>query len=211
MTSRSKESLHAAEQERADVRIARANLKQEQPRLDPKKLIFIDETGTSTNMTRLRGRAARGQRLLAKVPHGHWKMTTFVAALRADGITAPFVIDAPMNGEIFVTYLQQCVVPTLSPGEIVSMDNLLAHKVAACAKPSRRPAQNCGCCQPTLPISTPLSSPSQNSKRICERPANDQFPPSGIGSEPSSKHSRRRNAKTISLTPDTGQTEGIPL
>jgi transposase len=82
-------------------------------------------------MTRLRGRAARGQRLLAKVPHGHWKMTTFVAALRADGLTAPFVIDAPMNGEIFVTYLQQCVVPTLSPGEIVSMDNLPAHKVAA--------------------------------------------------------------------------------
>ena len=131
MTSRSKKSLHAAEQERADVRIARANWKQEQPRLDPKKLIFIDETGTSTNMTRLRGRAARGQRLLAKVPHGHWKMTTFVAALRADGLTAPFVIDAPMNGEIFVTYLQQCVVPTLSPGEIVSMDNLPAHKVAA--------------------------------------------------------------------------------
>ena len=131
MTSRSKKSLHAAEQERADVRTARANWKQEQPRLDPKKLIFIDETGTSTNMTRLRGRAARGQRLLAKVPHGHWKMTTFVAALRADGITAPFVIDAPMNGEIFVTYLQQCVVPTLSPGEIVSMDNLPAHKVAA--------------------------------------------------------------------------------
>jgi len=112
------------------VRAARAQWRHEQPRLDRSKLIFIDETGTSTNMTRLRGRAPRGQRLVAKVPHGHWKMTTFVAALRCDGITAPFVIDAPMNGDIFVTYIKQCVVPTLSGGEIVSMDNLPAHKVA---------------------------------------------------------------------------------
>jgi len=129
-TSPSKKSLHASEQERADVRTARASWKREQPRLDPNKLIFIDETGTSTNMTRLRGRCRRGQRLVAKVPHGHWKMTTFVAGLRQDGITAPFVVDAPMNGEIFLTYLEQCLVPTLSPGEIVSMDNLPAHKVA---------------------------------------------------------------------------------
>jgi transposase len=81
-------------------------------------------------MTRLRGRCRRGKRLVAKVPHGHWKMTTFVAGLRQSGMTAPFVVDAPMNGEIFLTYLEQCLVPTLSPGEIVSMDNLPAHKVA---------------------------------------------------------------------------------
>ncbi len=128
--SLSKKSLHATEQDRDDVRTARANWKQQQQQLDPKKLIFIDETGTSTNMTRLRGRCPRGKRLVAKVPHGHWKMTTFVAGLRHDGITAPFVIDAPMNGEIFLSYLEQCLVPTLSPGEIVSMDNLPAHKVA---------------------------------------------------------------------------------
>ena len=112
------------------MRTAREDWKREQPRLDPAKLIFIDETGTSTNMTRLRGRCRRGQRLVAKVPHGHWKMTTFVAGLRQGGITAPFVVDAPMNGEIFLSYLEQCLVPTLSPGEIVSMDNLPAHKVA---------------------------------------------------------------------------------
>jgi transposase len=93
-------------------------------------LVFIDETGTSTNMTRLRGRCPRGKRLVAKVPHGHWKMTTFVAGLRQDGMIAPFVVDAPMNGEIFLTYLEQCLAPTLSPGEIVTMDNLPAHKVA---------------------------------------------------------------------------------
>lgn len=125
-----KKSLHAAEQERNDVRAARTKWKREQPQLDAKKLIFIDETGTSTNMTRARGRCRRGKRLVAKVPHGHWKMTTFVAGLRQGGITAPFVVDAPMNGEIFLTYLEQCLVPTLSPGEIVSMDNLPAHKVA---------------------------------------------------------------------------------
>lgn len=81
-------------------------------------------------MTRLRGRGPRGKRLVAKVPHGRWKMTTFVAGLRQDGMTAPFVVDAPVNGEIFLTYLEQCLVPTLSPGEIVTMDNLPAHKVA---------------------------------------------------------------------------------
>jgi transposase len=130
MRSRSKKSLHATEQDRPDVRSARANWKRKQPQLDPKKLIFVDETGTSTNMTRVRGRCRRGKRLVAKVPHGHWKMTTFVAALRQSGMTAPFVVDAPMNGEIFLAYLEQCLVPTLSPGEIVSMDNLPAHKVA---------------------------------------------------------------------------------
>jgi transposase len=129
-TSPSKKSLHAAEQEREDVRAARAKWRQEQPQLDAGKLVFIDETGTSTNMTRLRGRCLRGKRLVAKVPHGHWKMTTFVAGLRQHAMTAPFVVDAPMSGEIFLTYLQQCLVPTLSPGDIVSMDNLPAHKVA---------------------------------------------------------------------------------
>ena len=130
MTSASKKSLHAAEQDREDVRTARATWKHEQPRLDPTKLVFIDETGTSSNMTRLRGRCPRGERLVAKVPQGHWKMTTFVAGLRKDGMTAPFVVDAPMNGEIFLTYLQHCVAPTLAPDEIVMMDNLTAHKVA---------------------------------------------------------------------------------
>lgn len=112
------------------MRVARANWKREQPRLDPRKLVFIDETGTSTNMTRPRGRCRRGKRLVAKVPHGHWKTTTFVAGLRQNGMTAPFVIDAPMDGEIFLTYLERCLAPTLSPGEIVTMDNLPAHKVA---------------------------------------------------------------------------------
>lgn len=92
--------------------------------------MFIDETGTATNMARLRGRCRRGERLVAAVPHGHWKTTTFVAALRIGVVTAPFVIDEPMNGDIFLEYLEQCLVQTLSCGDIVIMDNLSAHKVA---------------------------------------------------------------------------------
>lgn len=108
--------------------MARSAWKAHQGLLDPARLVFIDETGTSTNMARLRGRCRRGQRLIGKVPHGHWKITTFVAALRHDAITAPFVIDEPMNGEIFRVYLRRCLVPTLKPGDVVVMDNLPAHK-----------------------------------------------------------------------------------
>lgn len=107
---------------------ARALWRQRQGQLDRSRLVFIDETGTSTNMARLRGRCPRGQRLIGKVPHGHWKITTFVAALRCNAITAPFVIDEPMNGEIFVVYLERCLVPTLRQHDIVVMDNLSVHK-----------------------------------------------------------------------------------
>jgi transposase len=107
---------------------ARHAWKEQQKQLDPDRLIFIDETGTSTNMARLRGRCPRGERLIGKVPHGHWKITTFVAALRRTSITAPFVIDEPMNGEIFSVYLERCLVPVLRRGDIVVMDNLSVHK-----------------------------------------------------------------------------------
>jgi hypothetical protein len=77
----------------------------------------------------VRGRSERGERLASAVPHGHWKITTFVAGPRHDGLTAPFVIDRPMNGAICLTYVEQCLASTLSPGDIVVMDNLPAHKV----------------------------------------------------------------------------------
>jgi transposase len=91
--------------------------------------VFIDETGTSTNMARLRGRAPRGERLVGKVPQGHWKTTTFVAGLRSTALTAPGVIDGPMNGNAFLAYVEQVLVPTLRSGDIVVMDNLSVHKV----------------------------------------------------------------------------------
>jgi transposase len=95
-----------------------------------KKLVFIDETFTKTNMTRLRGRSQRGTRLIDKAPHGHWKTSTFIAALRHNRLTAPFTIDGAVNGEIFLTYIRQVLVPTLRKGDVVAMDNLGSHKVS---------------------------------------------------------------------------------
>jgi transposase len=94
-----------------------------------KKLVFIDETFTKTNMTRLRGWSTRGTRLIDKAPHGHWKTSTFIAALRHNRLTAPFTIDGAVNGEIFLTYIRQVLVPTLRKGDVVVMDNLGSHKV----------------------------------------------------------------------------------
>jgi transposase len=98
--------------------------------LNPAKLVFIDETWTKTNMTRLYGRAPRGKRLVSAVPHGHWKTSTFIGALRCDGLVAPSVFDGAINGELFLAYVEQVLVPTLKPGDIVIMDNLRSHKVA---------------------------------------------------------------------------------
>lgn len=107
---------------------ARQLWREGQARLDPEKLIFVDETGCATNMIRLRGRALRGERLRGRAPHGHWKITTFTAGLRIDGLTAPMVLDGPMNGEWFKAYVHQVLIPALKPGDIVVMDNLSAHK-----------------------------------------------------------------------------------
>lgn len=121
--------MRAAEQDRPDVAAAREAWADNQAKLDPDRLIFIDETGTSTDMARLRGRAPRGERLVGKIPHGHWKTTTFVAALRASALTAPCVIDGPMNGDVFLAYVEQVLAPSLKPGDIIVLDNLSAHKV----------------------------------------------------------------------------------
>jgi len=99
-------------------------------RLDPHRLVFLDETGTTTKMTRLRGRSLKGERLRSKAPFGHWKPQTFIAGLRCDALTAPFVIDAPMDRRIFETYVETQLAPTLQRGDIVIMDNLPAHKSA---------------------------------------------------------------------------------
>jgi transposase len=98
--------------------------------MDPDHLVFIDETWATTNMTRQRGRCPRGERLVAAVPHGHWKTSTFVGALRTSGFTAPLVLDGAMNGEAFRAYIEQILAPTLSANDIVVMDNLGSHKVA---------------------------------------------------------------------------------
>jgi len=99
------------------------------PGFDPKRLVFIDETWATTQMTPARGRCLKGERLLCKAPHGHWMTTTFLAGLRHDRIDAPIVLDGPVNGVIFLAWVRQFLAPTLSPGDIVIMDNLASHKV----------------------------------------------------------------------------------
>lgn len=99
-----------------------------QSRIDPSRLVFIDETWVKTNMAPLYGWGPRGQRLVARVPHGHWKTLTFIAALRADRVDAPWVIDGPINGELFCVYAAEVLAPTLAKGDIVILDNLGSHK-----------------------------------------------------------------------------------
>jgi transposase len=126
--------IQAAEQDRPDVAEKRRAWAQRVPGLDPHKLVFIDETGANTKMTRRYGRAPRGQRVIGRVPHGHWKTTTFVAALRADGLVAPMVIDGAMTGDLFVAYVRQVLVPELRAGDVVVMDNLASHKRVAAVR-----------------------------------------------------------------------------
>lgn len=104
----------------------------------PERLVFVDETGTNTKMTRAYGRAKRGQRLNAKAPYGHWYTQTFVAGLRSDRLTAPWVIDGPMNKQIFETWVTTQLAPTLSKGDVIILDNLPAHKSEKAEKAIRR-------------------------------------------------------------------------
>jgi len=125
----SKKTLHASEQARADVAAARSAWRAQQPTLAPERLVFLDETWATTSLTQLRGRARRGERLVARVPHGRWQTTTFVAGLRCTGLTAPLVLDGAINGATFRAYIEQFLAPTLAPGDVVVMDNLGSHKV----------------------------------------------------------------------------------
>ncbi len=125
--------------------------------MEVEKLVFIDETWTSTSMTRRYGRAPRGKRCLDSAPHGHWETTTFVGALRRRRLTAPMVTDGPMDGEMFLAYVRQFLCPTLQPGDIVILDNLSSHKVAGVAGSDHRDRRNrCSICRPTLPDLNPI-------------------------------------------------------
>jgi len=104
------------------------------PTMNVDQLVFIDETWTSTNMTRRCGRAPRGRRCIGSVPCGHWQTTTFVGALRRRQLSAPMVIEGPMDGEVFLAYVREFLVPTLAPGDIVVLDNLGSHKVEGVAE-----------------------------------------------------------------------------
>ena len=109
----------------------RAQWTKYQDRVEPERLVFIDETWTKTNMAPLRGWAPCGERLIAKVPHRRWKTTTFLAALRHDRLDAPWLLEGPIDGESFRTYVEHVLAPALHPGDIVVMDNLGSHKSKA--------------------------------------------------------------------------------
>ncbi len=126
-----KKTAHATEQDRPDILKRRKEWFDGQLDRDPEQLIFIVETWTSTNMARRYRRAPCGERLQAGVPNGHWKTTTFVAGLSRTGMIAPWVLDGPMNGDAFTTYVTRVLVPELLPGNVVIMDNLSSHKAPA--------------------------------------------------------------------------------
>ena len=128
---RFKKTLFALEQARADIARRRRRWRSFQSGLDPRRLVFIDETWIKTNMAPLRGWGPKGKRLRSFAPHGHWKTLTFLGALRCDRLTAPCVFDGPINGQCFRAYVEQQLVPVLKPGDIVIMDNLGAHKATA--------------------------------------------------------------------------------
>ena len=129
--SASKKTARASEQDRPDIARKRARWKARQGSIDLRRLVFLDETWAKTNMAPLRGWGLRGKRLIGHAPFGHWNTMTFVAALRHDGIVAPWVIDGPINGASFRTYVEQVLVPELRPDDIVIMDNLGSHKAPA--------------------------------------------------------------------------------
>ena len=147
--------LRAAEQAREDVAQARAAWREQQPSLDPKHLVFLDETWTTTAMTRPYGRGPRGERVVDSVPAGHWKITTFVCGLRHDGVVAPMTLDGAMNGAAFLAYIEQMLAPTLLPGDLVVLDNLPAHKVAGV----RERVEACGASVLYLPAYSPDLNP----------------------------------------------------
>ncbi len=139
--------------------------------LDPEKLIFIDETGASTKMARLRGRAKRGKRCRAAIPHGHWKTTTFTAGLRLAGLTAPMVLDGPMDGDAFLAYIRQVLVPELAKDDIVIMDNLPAHKVTGVRQAIEKAGANLLYLPPYSPDFNPIELAFSKLKALLRKAA----------------------------------------
>ena len=206
-----KKFLHAAEQDRPDVAAARKELKAEQPALKPSRLVFIDETAVTTKMTRLYGRAPLGERLVAKVPYGHWKTLTLVAALRVDSATAPYVIDGAMDGQSFLAYVEQVLVPTLRKRDIVFMDNVPTHKVAGVREAIEAAGAKLRYLPAYSPDLTPSRMPMPRSSQTCAKAPPAPSTHSGSWSDAASRRLRPPNAPATSdtqaIAPDPHQVE----
>ena len=198
-----KKTLFALEQARSDVARRRKRWRSWQAGLDPRRLVFIDETWIKTNMAPLRGWGPKGDRLRGFAPHGRWRTLTFLGALRCDRLTAPGVFDGPINGECFRAYVEQQLVPVLKPGDIVIMDNLGSHKAAVLRQIIQRAGARLCTCRLTHPISIRSSRPSPRSSIGCASPRNAPSKTPGVKSAASLQPSRPTNAATTSQTPDT--------
>jgi transposase len=121
--------MRAAEQDRPDVKRARTLWRRQQGDWDVRRLVFIDEMSLNTKLARLYGRSPRGQRCLSAVPHGHWRSSTFLAALTHQQVAAPFLVEGPVDAEVFTVYLQSVLAPCLRPGDTLILDNLATHKI----------------------------------------------------------------------------------
>ena len=153
-----KKSLHASEQDRADVKRKREDWEQCLPGLDLNKLVFFDESGVNTLMARLRGRCLKGKRLVDSMPAGCYGTLTLMSAVRLDGVVAPMLLDGPVNAETFAGYVEQCLAPALEPGDILIMDNLPAHKSARITQA----VEDAGCRLVYLPPYSPDWNPIEN-------------------------------------------------
>jgi transposase len=202
--------LLAAEQDRPDIKAAReewTTTRQPHMRLEPHRLIFLDETGTTTKMTRLRGRCLKGQRLRVKAPFGPWMTETFVAGLRCDRLTAPFVVNAPMDRRIFEAYVEKELAPTLAKGDIVIMDNLPAHKSKAAEKAIKARGAWILFLPPYSPDLNPIEMAFAKLKLICAQEPPGPSMPSGRRSGASAISSILQNAKTTSPPLDMDSVE----
>ena len=200
-----------SEQDRPDVARRRVRWQKYQKRIDPRRLVFIDETWAKTNMAPLRGWGLRGKRLKAKVPYGHWKTMTFLAALRQDHIEAPWVLDGPINGSSFRLYVEKVLVPTLRPGDIVILDNLGSHKGKAVRSAIRAAGARLFFLPPYSPDLNPSSKSLPSSNTSCARPLSVPSRRPGSASVPCSIASHQTNAKPISQTQDTALPKLITL
>jgi transposase len=156
--TRKKKSTHAAEQDRPDVVEARRQWPEKLAGVAPNDLVFLDETGANTAMQRTHGYAPQGERVVAATPLGGWKTVTFVGALTTGGLIAPWALEGAMNGEWFLAYVKQILVPSLRRGMVVVMDNLPCHKVAGVEEAIRAK----GCRLEYLPPYSPDLNPIEN-------------------------------------------------
>jgi transposase len=153
------------------VRARRAAWVAERQGIDPRRLVFIDETWAKTNMAVTHGRCRRGERLIARVPFGHWKTSTFLAALRWTGVTAPAVFDGPINARSFTAYVEQVLAPSLKPGDIVVLDNLGSHKGKAARQAIERAGAELRFLPPYSPDLNPIEQVFSKLKALVRKAA----------------------------------------